>query len=156
MKSRDAANVLRSVSAIHMRDAANVLRSVPTVHMRDAANALKTAYSSGPPPGMTITPASKTTFSSTNFANASNFTASLPPGTPSSIVWSVENLSQATASVTGGQGTTTATINLISADDGVGVGSCTIRCTAVIAGTTYTATAYKEHDYDYGGGGGFR
>jgi hypothetical protein len=59
MKLRDASNVLKSVAAIHMRDAANVLRTVPAVHMRDAANVLKSAYSSGPPPAVSITPSSR-------------------------------------------------------------------------------------------------
>jgi hypothetical protein len=156
MKVRDASNVLKSVAAFHMRDAANVLRTAPAVHMRDAANALKSAYSSGPPPAVAIAPTGWVTSSHTNFANSSNYTATFTGGTPSSIVWSIEDELNADGSVTGGQGTATATVQLITNDSGgdTAVGRCTVRCTAIIAGVTYSATATKQHNVIYGGGGG--
>jgi hypothetical protein len=158
MKVRDASNVLKPVAAIHMRDAANVLRTVPAIHMRDAANALKSAYSSGPPggPSVAIAPTAWFTSSHTNFANSSNFTATFTGGTPSSIVWSIEGEFNADGNVTGGQGTATVTVQLITNDSGgdTAVGRCTVRCTAIIGGVPYSGTAIKQHSVIYGGGGG--
>lgn len=158
MKLRDASNVLKTVSAVHMRDAANVLRVAPAIHMRDAANALKSAYASGGggggggSPPVSITPTSKSTVSSTQQSNTSPFVAAFS-GTPTSIVWSVEDVIGGTAQVFSGQGTSTAQITVTASD--IGTASCTIRCTVVIAGVTYSSTATKQHTLrDLGGGGG--
>lgn len=161
MRLRDASNVLRSVAAIHMRDASNVLRTVPAVHMRDSANALKSAYAAGGGglPPVTIAPASSTTTSRSSFANTSAFVATFNAGTPTSIVWSVEDVENGTASVVTGQGTNTANVQLTANDIGGDsvTAFCTIRCTAIIGGTTYSGTATKQHSFIYrdpGGGGG--
>lgn len=158
MKMRDASNVLKTVSAVHMRDAANVLRAVSAIHMRDDANVLKSAFvtgggGGGPPPSpVTITPASKATSSATQSSNTSAFTATFS-GAPTSIVWSVEDVVGGTAQVFSGQGTATAQITAHAAD--IGTASCTIRCTAIISGVTYSGTATKQHTLrDSGGGGG--
>lgn len=110
------------------------------------------------PPAVSIAPNRTVTNSQVSFGNNSNFTATFTGGTPSSIVWSVESVVNATASIVAGQGTNTATVQLITNDSGggVAVGTCTVRCTAIIGGVAYSATARKEHDFLYtnqGGGG---
>ena len=152
MKLRDAANALKTVSAIHMRDAGNVLRTVQTVHMRDAANALKVAYSSAPAASMSISPPAYSR-SGSSPTNSAPFTASFVGGTPTSIVWSVSG----PGAILSGQGTATV---LVQASDTVSDGNpvtVNIACTAVIAGVTQTATAVFEYSYgsrEIGGGGG--
>ena len=113
------------------------------------------ASKGNPPPNVSVAPASTLTRSNGDFENISNFTGSFAGASPSSIVWGVESVSNATASVFSGQGTATATIQLVTNDSGapLAVGSCVVRCTAVIGGVSYSATAYKEHDFSYGGGG---
>jgi hypothetical protein len=153
MKMRDASNVLKTVAAIHMRNASNVLKTVPTIHMRDAANALKTAYSSGPPPAVSITPSAAVSSSDTDFANTSAFTASFVGGAPTSIVWSVEDLDNCSAFIVSGQGTSGANVRIVTNDSGgaIATGECIIRCTAVIGGVSRSGTATKLHDFYYSG-----
>lgn len=107
----------------------------------------------GPAPAVSINPPETITTSNTDFANASTFTASFTGGTPSSIVWSVEDINSATAAVISGQGTASATIRLVTDDSGGGIasGSCTVRCTAIIGGVSKSGIAFKEHDFYYGG-----
>lgn len=113
------------------------------------------ASKAGPPPTISVAPASFVTDSTTDFSSIANFTATFTGGTPSSIVWSIESESNASADVVAGQGTGTVTIQITTNDSG-GIeadGSCTVRCTAVIGGVTYSATAYREHDFYYFNGG---
>lgn len=108
---------------------------------------------SGPPPAVSVNPPESVTGSNTDFANSSSFTAAFSGGTPTSIVWSLEGVTNATASIIGGQGTSSVTVRLVTNDTGgeVSSGFCTIRCTAVIAGQTKSGIATKEHDFYYGG-----
>lgn len=110
----------------------------------------------GPPPTISVAPGTVSTESTTNFASTANFTATLTGGAPSSIVWSVEGQVNGFGTVVGGQGTATATIQLVVADSGgaSAVGHCTVRCTVVIGGVTYSATARFIHQFDYSSGGG--
>lgn len=123
--------------------------------------ALQASLATGSPGGggggggtapVTITPATKSTTSLTNSSNTSTFNAAFS-GSPSSIVWSLENIVNGSANVFSGQGTANAQITVHAADPDTAA-SCTIRCTAIIGGVSYSATATKSHMLASGGGGG--
>jgi hypothetical protein len=99
-------------------------------------------------------PSSQITTSADSFENTGSFTAAFNIGTPTSITWSVESITGGTAMIVSGQGTANANVKATANDDGVGTVLCTVRCTAIIGGNSYSATATKRHHFRYGGGGG--
>ena len=105
-------------------------------------------------PPVVVSPSSQLTSSADSFENTGAFTATFNAGTPSSITWSVESITGGTAMVVSGQGTATANVKATANDDGVGTVLCTVRCTAIIGGNSYSGTATKRHHFRYGGGGG--
>lgn len=119
--------------------------------------AVQAMFAAGKPgtvvPPVQVSPPSRVTSSPTQRNDSGLFNATFTGGTPSSIVWSVENVLNGTAQVYGGQGTATVQINVTAPTPDSPV-SCTVRCTAVIGGVSYSGTAYFEHNWESGGAGG--
>lgn len=136
MKVRDASAASKTVAFIKVRDASGALKSAAFFKMRDAANALKNALSSLP-----VTPATSSTSGTSSSSAVVSFTVAFT-GTPTSIVWSIEDITADThVSIFSGQGTTVAGITIVNLGTPPRTVSCTVKCTVVIAGITSQGTA---------------
>jgi hypothetical protein len=154
MKVRTAAGI-KAVSAIHVRTAAGAggLKTVTDGHVRIGAGGanLKDIWTPAGGGGVILgewvsnSPVSKISTSATDPNNTSDFSAFFS-NPPTSIVWSLSNVLNGTATIISGQGTNKARVSLTASGHGVQA-SCTVKCTALINGQTVFDTSTKKHTY---------
>lgn len=151
LKGRDTDGTVRTITAVKARDPGSVSRTLQFVRVRGTDGVLREVFTAGgtPPPSnpASITPGQVDTASKSAFRSAT-FTASSSGAAPSSYSW---GLFSGSGSVTAGQGTSTATLQ-VYADPGTTVESV-FFCDVVVGGTTYRAFCYFNHANTTGSGG---
>jgi hypothetical protein len=149
---------LKTISALHVRTAAGAggLKTFANAQVRIGAGGanLKDFWTPGGGGGggggggtdpIVITPSGKTTVSATDASNTSDFTASFSSA-PTSIVWDILTPVSGVGVIISGQGTPTVRVTLTASSPNVQA-RCSVRCTAVIGGSSNALSVLKRHTY---------